>query len=555
MKQLTNKDLYKISDNFMEKLNRVFEETKAELTELSQKRLADYKEKAIIGAAKNAITKDGDSKTLEKRQKGIKTASDKMEYGVDGERERADRGDRYQKKAKPVKESSDDVKTDVDGRGHYKVNYVFPDKKKIGNDRFETKGEAIKFANALKKKGYHNVSIGEEIEDDASAIDEMKLSTSPVERAIYQRLTATGKMNNLLRKHGLDKVMDAIRNEADWAGDVEEIGSSDVSIWVNRVLKDLKEENLEEAVSQKKFELVNFDPVKKTYRIKSLIDFQTPIGPVKVGQIGGRVTSEKNLSQKGKAWISTMAGAYEDSRVVDDAVVSGLASVYGKATIGGKALISNQAAIYGECQISGSAIVQDNVKIFGRAKVYGNAMIYGKANVFDNAEIYENAMVYGEARIYGKARVFGSADIYGKARVFENASVFESAVVKDNAKVYGSAHVSGSEQVTGNMEIHGDTMINDGPGSKGHMMGKHHAKEEIETNESVTTPMSTEHIGIYKIVVDRDNKITVTDTKTKETKVMDSKFVDDVMENDRFWKMPVIKQVSTVKSWFEKGGS
>jgi hypothetical protein len=57
-----------------------------------------------------------------------------------------------------------------DGRGRHKVNYIHPDKKNIGNDRFETRAEATRYANALKKKGYHNVTIGESVEQ----LDEFK---------------------------------------------------------------------------------------------------------------------------------------------------------------------------------------------------------------------------------------------------------------------------------------------------------------------------------------------------------------------------------------------
>ena len=48
-----------------------------------------------------------------------------------------------------------------DGRGRYKVTYITPDKKNIGNDRFETLREAEAFARYLRKKRYHDVYAGE----------------------------------------------------------------------------------------------------------------------------------------------------------------------------------------------------------------------------------------------------------------------------------------------------------------------------------------------------------------------------------------------------------
>jgi hypothetical protein len=61
---------------------------------------------------------------------------------------------------------------------------------------------------------------------------------SPVASAITRRIM--GQRHDLL-KYGPEAVMAAIDDVADWVGDVEEIGSSDVSGWVNQVERMLKE--------------------------------------------------------------------------------------------------------------------------------------------------------------------------------------------------------------------------------------------------------------------------------------------------------------------------
>lgn len=68
-----------------------------------------------------------------------------------------------------------------DGRGIWKVNYVHPDKKNIGNDHFETEKEARRFAKSLKDKGYHDVTTyegqrGSKLEE-TEKIDEVSLDT------------------------------------------------------------------------------------------------------------------------------------------------------------------------------------------------------------------------------------------------------------------------------------------------------------------------------------------------------------------------------------------
>lgn len=59
-----------------------------------------------------------------------------------------------------------------DGQGKYKVNYIYPDKSKKENDRFETRSKAEKYAADLQKKGYHDVHIGEE--STAEIMDRVK---------------------------------------------------------------------------------------------------------------------------------------------------------------------------------------------------------------------------------------------------------------------------------------------------------------------------------------------------------------------------------------------
>ena len=80
----------------------------------------------------------------------------------------------------------------------------------------------------------------------------------------------------------------------------------------------------------KKFELTTDTKMrfgKKLFRIKALISF----GNVKVGDMGGYIEKEENLSQSGNAWVSGNA------RVFGNAWVSGNAEVLGNALVSGDA--------------------------------------------------------------------------------------------------------------------------------------------------------------------------------------------------------------------------
>lgn len=132
------------------------------------------------------------------------------------------------------------------------------------------------------------------------------------------------------------------------------------------------------------------------YQIKALKDF----GNVKVGDLGGYIEKEGNLSQEGKAWIR------------------------------------GNALVCGDARVSGDAQIHDNALIFDNAKIYGNAWVYG------NAHISDNAWVYGKAQVCGDAQVFDNAQVFGNAWISGNAQIYGDAQVCSDAQIYGDAQIS-----------------------------------------------------------------------------------------------------------------
>ena len=125
----------------------------------------------------------------------------------------------------------------------------------------------------------------------------------------------------------------------------------------------------------KKYELtdgkIRFLNGKKLSRIKAIIDIGDT---VKVGDLGGYVESEDNLSHEGTAWI------FWHARVFGDAYV------------------------------------------YGNAKVSDNARVYGSVKVFDNAEISGNAIVCGDVTVFGNAKICWIQQIRLKA-IFQSTTV------------------------------------------------------------------------------------------------------------------------------------
>ena len=84
------------------------------------------------------------------------------------------------------------------------------------------------------------------------------------------------------------------------------------------------------------------------------IECVTAFAHVKVGDKGGWIESEANLSQYGDAWVYGDARVYDDAKVYDSAWVCGDAKVYGNAKV------CDSAEVYGNAEVCGDAKVCDN---------------------------------------------------------------------------------------------------------------------------------------------------------------------------------------------------
>ena len=107
------------------------------------------------------------------------------------------------------------------------------------------------------------------------------------------------------------------------------------------------------------------------HRIKATVEF----GFVKVGELGGWIEKEENLSHEGKAWVC------------------------------------------------GDAEVWGNAKVCGDAEVWGNAKVCGDAEVWGNAKVWGNAEVCGDAKVWGNAEVCGDAEVFLASHVLVMGSV------------------------------------------------------------------------------------------------------------------------------------
>ena len=132
----------------------------------------------------------------------------------------------------------------------------------------------------------------------------------------------------------------------------------------------------------KKYELLNI-AIKSTNgtvvrRVQALQDIINSEGVTiaRVGELGGWIENERNLSHSGGAWVADSAIVSGEARVLEDAVVNGNARVSGEACITNQALVTGNAWVTGHAVVAGNAIVGDSSRVLEYAKVIQGARLY-----------------------------------------------------------------------------------------------------------------------------------------------------------------------------------
>lgn len=197
---------------------------------------------------------------------------------------------------------------------------------------------------------------------------------------------------------------------------------------------------------EKKYELVKDDFVmvngNKLYRIKSLVDIEPWVA---VGQLGGYIEKEENLSHEGTCWVFDHA------------------MVYYKAVIKEDAQVSLNAQVYGQAIMSGQSMATDHAKVYDFAEVRGDALIHYRAEVYGYSVVEDNAAVGGNSKVYGHAYVGGISHLEGFVEVYDYARLRFNCLIEDQAKVYGHAIIDKDAFITDHATIHGNAML------KGHI--------------------------------------------------------------------------------------
>lgn len=154
----------------------------------------------------------------------------------------------------------------------------------------------------------------------------------------------------------------------------------------------------------------------KHYRIQARRNFDD----VHVGDIGGFVSGEHNLSQAGFAWVYDDAIVSESSYVQHNAKIINSACCTGTSLISGSALIRDEAVIKNsdvskQSIVAGSALVLNGVDILGTNVIVENATLAGNISIYKDVVIKDNASITGDLEIPDHARIGKDACVYSQS--------------------------------------------------------------------------------------------------------------------------------------------
>lgn len=151
----------------------------------------------------------------------------------------------------------------------------------------------------------------------------------------------------------------------------------------------------------------------KLYRIQALKTFTKPGGynpVVHVGELGGYVESEANLSQEGSCWLFDKARVKDGGKVLDDAIV------YDKCLVSRNAIVRGSSVVGGHCFITNQSVIIDsrlegNVIVNGHSTIHSGAYLYGEIGV-DQSDVGNLVNLIGRISVK-KSRITAPLELSG----------------------------------------------------------------------------------------------------------------------------------------------
>lgn len=266
-----------------------------------------------------------------------------------------------------------------------------------------------------------------------------------------------------------------------------------------------------------------------TYLIEALVDI--PSMKVSVGDLGGWISSEENLSHEGTCWVSDNAVVVQDAIISEDAHIKKNAFIAERARISGNSVISGSAQIGGDANINNSRIsthvvIKGSVviiesRIGGKTKISGNVEIFKSGIVTDGGLITHdvnitNSKVYGtNIHISNHARILTSTvgtsiETNRGLRIHEMA-VIEKAVINSDKQV----EIGGKAQILEHASVNGkDILINGLVVVRGYARIRSHSslRELAVVDGGDVKPTSMDYYDLENAVISGDTHVILSKT-------------------------------------------
>ena len=127
-------------------------------------------------------------------------------------------------------------------------------------------------------------------------------------------------------------------------------------------------------ITQNSIEIMDDGTRRVVHRIRALRDI--PSWRVRVGDMGGYIEKEGNLTHEGDAWVKDEAQVYGDAQILGG-IICDEAKAFDKAVsysvVSGKSVLSGETIVEAGCRLSGSVRVSDS-KV-RRSHLNGNILI------------------------------------------------------------------------------------------------------------------------------------------------------------------------------------
>ena len=187
------------------------------------------------------------------------------------------------------------------------------------------------------------------------------------------------------------------------------------------------------------------------YRIQSVKAFDG----VDVGDKGGYVESEDNLSQDDDCWLYNEAKSYDsavvrgnavmchNSEACDYAVVEGNVSVRFNVKIGGHSYVADNVTLSGNVYISGNVSITDEVQIYGDDITISDGVCISEfATIFENVKLSGSAYINGHTNIGGNVKISGNVTLSGNSFIADDVNIFGDTIIAAEESMVGDAVIS-----------------------------------------------------------------------------------------------------------------